>query len=102
MTLETLQRVPDGAGGHQGIWTPLGQIWASVRPGTGRETSGQDVALSRLGVRITVRGAVQGAPSRPRAGQRFREGGRLFVIDAVSETQDGRFLTCNAHEELAI
>ncbi|MGB4908701.1 MAG: head-tail adaptor protein, partial [Tabrizicola sp.] len=51
--------------------------------------------------RITVRGTPTGSPSRPKAGQRFREGTRLFLIQAVTERdQFGRYLTCFAREEV--
>jgi head-tail adaptor len=52
--------------------------------------------------RIVVRAAPPGAPSRPQAGQRFREGGRLFAIRAVAEAGGaGRFLVCFAEEEVS-
>lgn len=102
LVLEQAQGVTDGAGGTSGGWTALGMLWGNLRPVTGRGTSGEDLALSRVSYRITVRAAPVGAPSRPRAGQRFRDGVRVFVIDAVSAAaaQDG-FLICLAHEEVA-
>ena len=58
-------------------------------------------ALSAVPYRVTVRGAPVGSPSRPKAGQRFREGTRLFLIQAVTERdQFGRYLTCFAREEV--
>ena len=57
--------------------------------------------LSAVPYRVTVRGAPTGAPSRPKAGQRLREGARLFLIQAVTERdQFGRYLTCFAREEV--
>ena len=101
LVLEAPQRAADGAGGFSQSWVALGTLWAEVRPGTGRETGGQGGPLSRVPYRITVRGAPAGAPSRPKAEQRFREGDRLFHILAVTE-RDGRghYLTCFAEEEL--
>lgn len=53
-----------------------------------------------MGFRITVRAAPQGAPSRPTPLQRFRDGARLFAIEAVTEADpEGRFLVCFAREE---
>jgi head-tail adaptor len=53
-----------------------------------------------MGYRITVRAAPQGAPSRPKPSQRFRDGARIFSIDAVTESDPGgRFLVCFATEE---
>ena len=50
-----------------------------------------------------MRGAPQGAPSRPLPGQRLRDGARLFAIDAVTEVvPGGAYLVCHAHEEVAL
>jgi len=96
LVLETPGRVPDGAGGYTQTWTALGIVWAEVLPRTGRE----DSAASRLGLKITLRAAPQGAPSRPTPQQRFRDGARLYLIEAVTEADPtGRFLTCFAIEE---
>src|SRR6056297_971252 len=101
LVLEGPVRAPDGAGGFSEQWQELGAIWAEVAPRTGRERGGEAVSLSATGFRITVRAAPQGAPSRPRAGQRFRDGGRLFRIEAVTERDaQARFLTCFATEEV--
>lgn len=103
LVLEALSRVADGAGGFTESWAALGTIWAEVRPGSGRDAAGQEVVLAATGFRITVRGAPQGAPSRPVAGQRFRDGGRLFPILAVTETDgSGRWLICFAREEVPV
>lgn len=98
--LEERQRTPDGHGGYLEGWHPLGQVWAEVRPGVGREIAGVEVPLSQVGYRITLRAAPMGAPSRPKAGQRLRDAGRSFAILAVAERDgDGRYLTCFAREE---
>ena len=101
LVLEEAQRVPDGAGGFALTWVAKGTLWAAVDAGAGRERAGESVTLSTASYRITVRGAPQGAPSRPRPEQRFRDGTRLFVIAAVTEADgDGRYLTCHATEEV--
>ncbi len=100
MILETPTRVPDGAGGFVEEWSELGQLWAEVKPGTGRERDGRFLTVSRVPYRITVRSAPVGADARPRADQRFREGVRIFNILAVTEKDpSGRYLTCFAEEE---
>lgn len=99
LVLEQPERVADGAGGFETVWQPLGTLWAEVKARSGREANGPVGALSRLSLKITVRGAAFDSPKRPRAGQRFREGLRLFSVDAVAE--DGMFLVCHAHEEVA-
>jgi len=96
LLLEGADRVADGAGGFAESWAALGHLWAEVLPRTGREAA--DVA--RMGYRITVRAAGRDAPSRPRPGQRFRDGARLFRIEAVAERDpEGRYLICYASEE---
>ena len=80
-----------------------GTLWAEVCARTGRETTAGGVAVSRMGFKITVRAAPQGAPDRPTPDQRFREGTRVFVIRAVAEGDaGGRYLTCFADEEVAV
>lgn len=101
LTLEAPQQAADGAGGYIETWAALGVLWGEVKPGTGREISGEGTALTRVSYRITVRGAPMGAPSRPKPEQRFREGTRLFHILAVTERDPrGLYLTCFAEEEL--
>lgn len=100
--LEHAVRVVDGAGGFAEIWSPRGTLWAEVRPGKGREAAGEGVALSRVPWRITVRAARPESPARPVAGERFREGERVFRIISVAEADPaGRYLTCEADEERA-
>ena len=100
LVLEGVVRTPDGAGGFTEVWAALGTLWAEVLPGSGSDTLGEERMLSAVPCRITVRGAAVGAGSRPRAGQRFREGLRLFSILAVAERdQAGHYLTCFCKEE---
>lgn len=100
LVLEGEVVTPDGAGGFARSWVLRGRLWAEVTPGSGRESGGVEVPLSTQPFRITVRGAAQGTPSRPVAGQRFRDGSRVFSILAVTERDaDGRYLVCAAREE---
>ncbi|CUJ38544.1 head-tail adaptor protein [Cognatishimia activa] len=102
MVLEAVTRNSDGAGGFVESWDALGQLWAEVRPRSGGERDREDVGVSRLDVKVTVRGAPVGSMKRPVAGQRFREGARVFRIMAVTEPDvAGRYLTCLAREEVA-
>lgn len=100
LTLESATRVANGAGGWAETWGPLGILWAEIRPGRGREATGEAGALSRVPWRIIVRAARPGSVARPVAGQRFREGARLFRVLSVAEADAaGRYLACEAEEE---
>lgn len=101
LILEAQARVADGAGGFSESWTGLGTLWAEVAPGSGRDVAGVEVTFATVPLRITVRGAPIGAVSRPVAGQRFRDGTRVFPILAVSERDPGgQYLICFAREEV--
>ena len=101
LVLEAVVRVADGSGGFSEAWATLGTLWAEVVPGTGRDVAGEETFLATVPYRITVRGARQGAPSRPKPDQRFRDGGRVFVILAVTERDpEGHYLVCFAREEV--
>jgi head-tail adaptor len=101
LVLEEPLRVADGAGGFSVVWTALGTLWAEVKSGAGRDVAGEEVTVSTVQYRITVRGAVAGAPSRPKPAQRFRDGARVFAILAVTEADArGQFLTCITREEV--
>ena len=102
LVLEAPVRNGDGAGGYIRDWQVKGVLWAEVKAGTGREIAAFAASVSRVPYRITVRAAPHGAPSRPVAGQRFREGDRVFQINAVAESDaQARYLVCHAEEETA-
>ena len=102
LVLEGPVKLADGAGGYTHTWEPLGVLWAELKAGAGREKAESAVTLSRVPYRITVRAAPYGAPSRPVAGQRFRDGARVFQIYAVAEKGvQAAYLTCHTEEELA-
>ena len=102
LVLEAPARVADGAGGYAESWAGIGTLWAEVTARTGRERAEGTVPVSSTAYRITVRAAPHGAPSRPRPEQRFRDGARLFRIEAVTERDPlGRYLTCYARDEVA-
>ena len=97
--LETRESRPDGAGGFAVDWVPVGTLWADVRPRSGREEFVAGQPRPRVKYRVLVRAAPVGAPSRPRAYQRFREGARVFNILTVAEHDSGgRFLKIVAEE----
>ncbi len=101
LVLETPDRVPDGAGGFTTIWVPLGTLWADVTARTGREAQGEATPMATVSYNITLRAAPVGSTMRPKPEQRFVEGSRVLLIQAVAEEgHDGRYLTCFAQEEL--
>lgn len=98
LSLEDPMRSPDGAGGYIETWSELGTLWAHIAPRSGRETADRSI----LKYRIYVRRMPHGASARPRPDQRFRDGARVFHIEAVSDLPDDpRHLLCYAREELA-
>lgn len=100
LALEVQERSRDGMGGFRLTWRELGVLWAEMKAGVGRERYAEVGPESVVRWRITVRGAPVGDPRRPSAGQRFRQGARLFRIEAVAERDpDGLWLTCFAREE---
>jgi head-tail adaptor len=102
LVLEARERVADGAGGFASAWVARGTLWAEVTLRTGREDFVGAVARPRLRYRILVRGAPVGAPSRPQAEQRLREGERVFDILTVGEFDPaGRYLEITAEEGVA-
>ncbi len=95
-------RTRDDAGGHVTNWQVEGVLWAEVKPRTGNDSEIGELNISKANYRITVRSAPDGAPSRPRAGQRFREGNREFEILAVADLDaEMRYLVCYVIEEVA-
>jgi head-tail adaptor len=99
--LEAPEQQADGMGGYVLTWQAVGQLWAEVLPGSGREVGGEEMLLASVPYRITVRGAPEGTSLRPVPGQRFRDGARVFDILAVTEREpDGRYLRCFVREEV--
>lgn len=100
LALEEASRIPDGVGGFTLSWALVGLLWAEMVSGNGRDASGEEVILTSVAWRITVRGAAAGTPARPRPEQRFRLGARIFTILAVAENDPGGlWLTCTCREE---
>jgi head-tail adaptor len=100
LTLEATARTGDAAHGFTETWQPLGVVWAEVKPGGGQEVDMAGLTVSSVATKVTLRAAPHGAPSRPVAGQRFRDGARVYRILAVTEADGaGRYLICSTREE---
>ena len=101
LVLEAAQRTPDLAGGFATSWQPLGTLWAEIKASNGAARGANALQLSRVPLKITVRAAQAGSDARPIAGQRFREGSRVYAILAVTERDEaGRYLVCFVREEI--
>lgn len=101
LELQTLTRTPDGAGGYVGAWQTLGTHWGAVEPGRGRIETGDGHVRTRASYKITIRAVPPVSPSRPKAGQRFWDGSRAYLIRAMADAADARHLICYADEEAA-
>lgn len=102
LVLEEAARVSDGAGGFSETWSAIGTLWADVAAGSGREKPIDLLTISQVPYKIIVRGAPDGAPSRPKSDQRFREGLRVFRILAVADYDNrGQYLMCHCREEIS-
>jgi head-tail adaptor len=103
LVLEAPDMLRDGAGGFVQGWVPLGTMWGAITARSGRETAQSGAPVSRMAYRVIVRGAPAGSDRRPAAQQRFREGDRIFTIEAVAEHDpDGRYLACFVQEEQVV
>lgn len=100
LVLEERSGIADGAGGYSGGWVALGTHWAEVGRRSGRQERGEVGARSRVTYIVRLRAVAPGQPSRPRPGQRFRDGDRLFLIRSVGDARSGEaMLECVTDEE---
>lgn len=99
LVLEAPVESPDGGGGTTRGWETLGVHWAEVRASAAVERTLGGIEASLVTHRLTLRWAPWGAPSRPRAHQRLREGERVYEVLGVTEADNhSRFLTVWARE----
>lgn len=103
LVLEGPNRVADGAGGYSETWEVLGTLWGELSARSGREVPGEAGSVAAGSYRITVRAVPEGQSMRPKAGQRFWSGSRVFRVLAVTERDpEARYLVCFAQEEVAV
>ena len=101
LVLERSLAAPDGAGGFARSWETLGTVWAEVVARSAQSADGGAVSLATGRYHITLRGAPMGDERRPEPGNRFRDGDRVFAIEAVTERDgQGRYLLCHVIEEV--
>ena len=91
--------VPDGAGGFLQSWTALGALWCEVRLRSGGLKPSEFGRRPQLQVRITTHAVPQDHPARPWPGHRLIDGRRIFLVQAVQESDlRDRSLTILANE----
>lgn len=101
LALEEAQRLNDGAGGYSESWIQLGAHWTEITPLSGRKSDHPGGSLAQQRYRISLRATPVGSQSRPKPGQRFNDGTRIFHIETVAEADEqGRYLACGCKEEL--
>jgi head-tail adaptor len=101
LTLEQATQTADGAGGFSENWIALGTLWANVDARSGRVRNGSGTPISVVRYRIVVRSAPDGSDMRPRGNQRFTDGVKAYVIDAVAPHDEaGLYLECWARIEV--
>lgn len=102
MVQEERVETPNSSGGYALSWREIGAQWVAVEAGAGRGSGSEALATGLVPLRLILRASPDGAEQRPKAGQRFREGGRVFAVLAVADADpDQRYLTCFAQEEVA-
>ena len=98
--LERRGGVPDGMGGRTTGWTAIGSHWGRLIAGPGRLQAGDGGPRAKGAYRVVIRAVPFGAPSRPIAGDRLSEVGRVFHVRAVIDTDEaGQHLACYVDEE---
>jgi SPP1 family predicted phage head-tail adaptor len=94
--LEQPVRLADGGGGAVVSWTPVAELWASIRPVTGSESVAADQVAGRISHEIHVRYRPDVVPA-----MRFSLGMRTFeIVAAINVEERHRQLRCLCREEL--
>lgn len=97
LILSSLHRMPDGAGGTVDTWEEHGALWAEVRMRSGSLRYTEFGRTPRLQVRVTTYDLPDGHVMRPAVGDRLRDIGRTFEVQAV-HSDDRRFVAILASE----
>ncbi len=98
LVLEAPERAPDGGGGWEVTWQPLGTLWAVMRAVSGTEREQGARRYGRVTHRVTVRSAPADSPRRPRQDQRFLARDRVLNVRGVAEAPAPGFLICWCEE----
>lgn len=101
LVLERRSAEPDGGGGAIVTWAPVATLWCAVAPLSAREVLLGAAIVSRVSHCLRVRAVPEASPLFPRAADRLRLGGRVFLISGVATEPGGAFLTLWAEEAAA-
>jgi SPP1 family predicted phage head-tail adaptor len=97
LRLEAAVRSPDGGGGADTAWEPVGDVWASVKAVGGTEQVSAEALAGRVTHEIWIRHRGDAAPA-----MRFVAGARAYDIRAVLDPDGGRrWLRCLVEERLS-
>ena len=96
LDVETPVNAGDGQGGVIPGFAPVTTLWARVEPLSMNDEERADEAKSAVTHRIIVR-----YRDDLRAGMRFRNGSRLFMIVALGDPDETRrYIDCRCREEI--
>ena len=103
LVLQTPVKSTDGGGGYVIDWQDQATLWAQIDANDGRAASGETSPVMRQSLLITVRAAPWGHIARPKPGQRFIEGERVYAITGVTEdSPTPLYLRCAAFQEVTL
>jgi SPP1 family predicted phage head-tail adaptor len=90
LTIEAVNRAPDGGGGATETWTAIAQVWCDIRPKGGGEAIDADALSGHVSHEITLRYRSGLVPA-----MRLVSGARRFEIVAVIDIDEQhRWLKC--------
>lgn len=90
VTLQSVSRVSDGAGGWMETWADTATVWGHVAPLSGREATYAQSLAGEVSHKVTIR---YRAGITPR--QRVQYGDRVFEVSAVLDPDE-------KHEQLEL
>lgn len=95
LDLEAPQAVPDGQGGATVAWEVTATLWARIEPVSFVVAEQAAAEAGTISHRIWTR-----FRDGISAGQRFRKGGRIFLVKLVRDPDETRrYLVCQCEEE---
>jgi len=94
LTIESPQRLSDGAGGATVTWAPVASVWAHINPVSAREFTSAEQRAEKVTHTITLR-----FRNDIDATMRLIGEGRIFNIEAIiNEAERDQWLVCSCVE----